>query len=41
VQIGEEGRGFTYKMYYLTSILYTGDRAEPHVYIFRHILVNW
>ena len=34
VQIGEEGRGYTYKMYYLTSILYTGDRADPHVYIF-------
>lgn len=29
VQIGEEGRGFTYKMYYLTSILYTGARQSP------------
>ena len=34
VQIGEDGRGFTYKMYYLTSILYTSSPGGVTTFIF-------
>ena len=33
-EIGRDGRVCTYKMYFITGVLYIRARAEPHVYIF-------